>query len=324
MKTLKTLLLILTVSFANCFHTQNSADQADDANGIALATVVPNQIEELNESSRKFLANKLNQIVSKNGVKGSFYNQRFIITTNVNVISKDLTASAPPMHAYNLEVSFFIGDGTNGTLFSSTSMNYKGVGQSETKAYRSALKSINTSDARFERFITEGKNKIIEFYNAQCDIILKEAEMLESQNNFEGALAKLLSVPSVCKDCFEKTSLKAGAVYQKYLDRQCDIYMNKAKAIWASNQSEDGAREAAELLSLIDPDAKCATDASKMLDSMYEDIKKRVKDLDQREWDYKLKEQLQESERIEAMKQVGVAYGENQPQNVTYNYRGWF
>jgi len=324
MKTLKTLLLILTVSFANCFHTQNSADQADDANGIALATVVPNQIEELNESSRKFLANKLNQIVSKNGVKGSFYNQRFIITTNINVISKDLTASAPPMHAYNLEVSFFIGDGTNGTLFSSTSMNYKGVGQSETKAYRSALKSINTSDARFERFITEGKNKIIEFYNAQCDIILKEAEMLESQNNFEGALAKLLSVPSVCKDCFEKTSLKAGAVYQKYLDRQCDIYMNKAKAIWASNQSEDGAREAAELLSLIDPDAKCATDASKMLDSMYEDIKKRVKDLDQREWDYKLKEQLQESERIEAMKQVGVAYGENQPQNVTYNYRGWF
>lgn len=324
MKTLKTLLLILTVSFTNCFYTQNSADQAGDANGIVLATVVPNQIEELNESSRKFLANKLNQIVSKNGVKGSFYNQRFIITTNVNVISKDLTASAPPMHAYNLEVSFFIGDGTNGTLFSSTSMNYKGVGQSETKAYRSALKSINTSDARFERFITEGKNKIIEFYNAQCDIILKEAEMLESQNNFEGALAKLLSVPSVCKDCFEKTSLKAGAVYQKYLDRQCDIYMNKAKAIWASNQSEDGAREAAELLSLIDPDAKCATDASKMLDSMYEDIKKRVKDLDQREWDYKLKEQLQESDRIEAMKQVGVAYGENQPQNVTYNYRGWF
>jgi hypothetical protein len=324
MKTLKTLLLILTVSFTNCFYTQNSADQAGDANGIVLATVVPNQIEELNESSRKFLANKLNQIVSKNGVKGSFYNQRFIITTNVNVISKDLTASAPPMHAYNLEVSFFIGDGTNGTLFSSTSMNYKGVGQSETKAYRSALKSINTSDARFERFITEGKNKIIEFYNAQCDIILKEAEMLQSQNNFEGALAKLLSVPSVCKDCFEKTSLKAGAVYQKYLDRQCDIYMNKAKAIWASNQSEDGAREAAELLSLIDPDAKCATDASKMLDRMYEDIKKRVKDLDQREWDYKLKEQLQESERIEAMKQVGVAYGENQPQNVTYNYRGWF
>ena len=324
MKTLKTLFLILTVSFNNCFYTQNSADQVGDANGIVLATVVPNQIEELNESSRKFLANKLNQIVSKNGVKGSFYNQRFIITTNVNIISKDITASAPPMHAYNLELSFFIGDGTNGTLFSSTSMNYKGVGQSETKAYRSALKSINTSDARFERFITDGKNKIIEFYNTQCDIILKETEMLESQNNYEGALAKLLSVPSVCKDCFEKTSVKAGAVYQKYLDRQCDIYMNKAKAIWASNQSEDGAREAAELLSLIDPDAKCATEASKMLDSMYEDIKKRVKDLDQRKWDYKLKEQLQESERIEAMKQVGVAYGENQPQNVNYNYRGWF
>jgi hypothetical protein len=52
--------------------------------------------------------------------------------------------------------------------------------------------------------------------------------------------------------------------------------------------------------------------------------KKRVKDLDQREWDYKLKDQMQLSEIIESMKQVGIAYGENQPQNVNYNYRGWF
>ena len=324
MKNLKTLLLFFIVTFTNCFYTQNNINQVNGTNNIALATIISDEIEELNESSRKFLANKLKQIVAKNGIEGSFNNQRFIITSNVNIISKDITSSAPPMHAYNLEISFFIGDGTNGTLFSSTSMNYKGVGQSETKAYRSALKSINTSDARFERFITKGKNKIIDFYTAQCDIILAEAELLESQNNYRGAIAKLLSVPSACKYCFKKTSLKTDEVYQKYLDRQCDIYMNKAKAIWTSNQSEEGAREAAGLLSLIDPDAKCANDASKMLEDMYKEIKKRVKDLDQREWDYKLKEQLQESERIEAMKQVGVAYGENQPQNVTYNYRGWF
>jgi hypothetical protein len=324
MKTLKNLLFLFALLISNIANTQSKVSQSNAANSIALVSVVSDEIEGLNESSRKFLENKLNRIVSNNGIVGSSLNQRFIITSNVIVISKELTTTAPPMQAYNLEVSFFIGDGTDGKLFSSSSMTYKGVGQSETKAYRAALKSINTSDARFEKFINEGRNKIIEYYNTQCDFIMKEAELLSSQNDFAGALAKLMSIPSACQSCYEKSMEKAPKVYQDYLDRQCEIYMNKAKSIWASNQDEKGAREAASILALVDPDSKCANDANNMLKELYDEIQKRVKDLDQREWDYKLKDQMQLSEIIEAMKQVGIAYGENQPQNVNYNYRGWF
>jgi hypothetical protein len=37
-----------------------------------------------------------------------------------------------------------------------------------------------------------------------------------------------------------------------------------------------------------------------------------------------LKEQAQESERIEASRTIEVAYGNNQPHNMTYNYPGWW
>ena len=255
---------------------------------------------------------------------GSALNQRFIITSNVQILSKDLTPTSPPMHAYNLEVTFYIGDGVEGTLFASISLETKGVGQSETKASRAALKNIKSTDTRFKSFTEEGKTKIIEYYNAQCDFILKEAELLANQNKFDASIAKLSSVPQVCKECYESCMDFAAVVYQDYLDRECKIAMNKAEAIWSSTQNEEGGKEASEVLSTIDPDSECSNEASNMLNMLYDEMKKRIMDLDKRQWDYKLKEQQQESQRIDAIKQVGVAYGKNQPQNVTYNYRGWF
>jgi len=302
---------------------QNTLSKSDDSERISLSAVVPDQIEGLSGSTKNYLKNKLNQIATKNGMGGAV-NQRFILTANIQVLSKDITSTAPPMHAYTLESTFYIGDGIDGTLFSSKTITAKGVGQNKTKAYRAALKNIRPTNEEFKSFVNEGKNKIIEYYNAQCDFILKEAELLASQNNFDASIAKLSSVPKVCKECYESCMNFAAEVYQDYLDRECKISMNKAKSIWSSTQNEEGAKEASEVLSTIDPDSECSKDANYMLNMLFDEMKKRIKELDKRQWDYKLKEQQQESQRIDAIKQVGVAYGKNQPQNVTYNYRGWF
>ena len=50
----------------------------------------------------------------------------------------------------------------------------------------------------------------------------------------------------------------------------------------------------------------------------------RVKEIDSREWKYILKEQAQESERIQAIRDIGVAYGKGQPKSVTYNLSGLY
>ena len=42
--------------------------------------------------------------------------------------------------------------------------------------------------------IEEGKNKIINYFNNQCDFIIKEAQGLADQNRYEEALFKLFSV----------------------------------------------------------------------------------------------------------------------------------
>ncbi|MDC3406758.1 hypothetical protein OAZ27_03595 [Bacteroidia bacterium] len=320
----KIILLSLIILNFSYIYAQNSKGKSDDAGRITLAAVVATDIDGLTPSAQKFLKNKLNQITSKNGMGGSAVNERFIITANVQIVTKDITPTAPPMHAYGLEVTFYVGDGIEGKLFSSTSMNLKGVGTTPTKAYKMALKNIRTTDTRFKGLIEQGKTKIIEYYNSQCDLLLKEADMLVSQNEYELAIKKLIEVPEVCKECYDKAMNAVGPVYQKQIDRECKSLLIKAKSAWSEGQDANAAGNASIFLGKIDPNASCFGDVQTLTQSMA----KRIKELDQREWDFKLKQQQDnvdiQKATISAARDIGVAAAKNQPKTVVYNFRGWY
>jgi hypothetical protein len=324
-KEMKKITFIISSMLLNfVLFSQNNQGKADDAGRIALATVVSDQIEGLTPSAQSNLQNKLSQIATKSGMGGSSLNNRFIITSNVVVLTKDITPTAPPMHAYTLEITLYIGDGIEGTLFSSTSVTLKGVGETETKAYMSALKNLKVDDTKYKNFIEQGKNKIIEYYNSKCDFILKEADMLVSQNEFDAAIEKLVSIPEVCKECFDKAMDKVGPIYQQQIDRQCKMDLAEAKNLWNANQDNYGADQVSYFLGRIDPNSSCYKEALQFSDV----IAKRIKELDKREWDFKLKQQQDNVDikkaQIEAARAIGVAYGQNQPRNIQYNYRGWW
>ena len=189
MKSKLTLCLLIVLTYNS--YAQNTTGKSDDAARIKLAAHVPKQIENMPEAARSSLANKLSQIVTQNGLGGKSSNERFIITANINVISKELTPTAPPLQAYILDVTLYIGDGIDGSKFSSISTEVKGIGESETKAYISALKNIKTTDPKYQTFIETGKNKIIEYYNSKCDFIISEAKSLAKQTKYEEGIFKL-------------------------------------------------------------------------------------------------------------------------------------
>lgn len=311
--------MILGVMLLGAFtlSAQNQEGKLDDVGRIALAAVVPTDIEGFSPSSQSFLESRLNQITSRHGMGGSVLNERFIIAANVQILSKDITGTAPAMHAYTLEVGFYIGDGLDGTLFATTTKTYKGVGNNETKAFRAALQNIKAGDPSFEAFLEEGKKKIIEYFNTRCDIIMKQAETLASAGEYEHALYTLMTIPEVSKDCYFKAMDAVGPMYQEYIDYRCQSLLSAARAAWSEGQDSQAAQNASVYLEQIDPNSKCFGDVEKLIN----EISKRIRDVDDREWDFIVDTTKQ---TIEAARQVGVAYGQNQPQNVTYNYRGWW
>ena len=291
-----------------------SQDSSKDEARVMLTAWVPPTIDGMPAAARQSLANKLTQVVTKNGLAGGNYNTRFIVSANVTISSKNILAGPPPMHAYGLDVTLYIGDGIEGTVFSSHSITVKGVGKNETKAYRAALKNIRTSDPEINAFVKAGKAKIIEYYKNNCDLIIKEAKALADQNNHEGALFKLAAVPSACEECYTKAMAAAKPIYQNYIDRDCKEKLQKAEAVWNAAQDRKAADEAGALLASVDPDANCFSQVKALSNK----IAAKVKQLDDREWKYVLKEQQQESERIKAIRDIGVAYGKGPKANITY------
>jgi hypothetical protein len=316
------IVLFSTILGLQCI-AQNELGKTDDYGRIVLNTYVSDQIENLPASAEGMLANKLSQIVTTHGLGGTAIFPRFIITPNIIVVTKDITATAPPMVALNLEITFYIGDGIDGTKFATTSVYAKGVGKTEAKAYISAIKQIKPGNPAFGKFIEKGKNKIIEYYNSRCDFIIKEAESLASQDRYGEAIYLLSSVPEITKECFDKAMDAVGPIYQKLIDRECLMKLAEARNAWNAGLDRSAADAAAFYLSGIEPRAACFDEAA----AFSNEIGKRVYELDQREWNFRMKVQQDNVDlrraTIEAARAVGVAYGNNQP-DIQYNIRTWW
>lgn len=311
------------VMFLLAFHVlsaQNNANTLNDLDRIGIAPYVSEQVEYLPSGARANLQSKLGQIINANGLGHSLYNTRFILTPNIQVINKHIVAAAPPRVALDLEVQLYIGDGMEGTKFGSTSVSVKGVGSNENKAYIHAIQQIKPGNSQVNRLIASAKQRILDYYNTQCDFILKEAEVAAMQNNYDQALFILSGIPRINKECYLKATELIGPVYQQKINRDCEVHLQAARNIWNTGRNYDAALKAVAHLSILEPSSDCYAEAGVLSDN----IARRMQEVDDREWNYTLREQELEGQRIEAARAVGVSYGENQPQNMTYNVRGWW
>lgn len=317
---MKNLITIIIFTFSSFIGV---SAQGDDSERIVLGTYIP-ESNDLPSSVQNYFKNKLASIASANGMGGNSPNSQFIITGVIDIISKDITPTAPPMHAYSLDVTLIIGDGINGVKYSSETISLKGVGNNETKALIAALKNLKPRESRFERFVVEGKRSIVEHYNTNCDILIKKAQTLAGLNKFDAAIYSLSTVPEVSQECYNKSMEALLPIFQKKIDQDCQVKLNEASTIWSSNQDIMAADKAGEILAQIDPQADCYNQALTLSNK----IGKKVKELNDRDWEFMLKqEQARIDDRkntVEAIRAIGEAYGKGQPKNVSYNVRGWY
>jgi hypothetical protein len=311
---------IIVIAFVGFCSFAKAQTSADDAGRIALTPYIA-QNGPIPSGAISVLTNKLNQITSANGMGSVAGNSRFIITANINTLTKDLIASAPPMTALTLDVTLYIGDGYEGRKFASHSITVKGVGTNETKAYLEAIKGISANNPEIKSFVEGSKKQIIDYYVNRCGNIMKEAQALEAQNKFEEAIYLLTSIPDAAQDCYNKGMAAALPIYKKKIDRDCKLKLAEATNIWNANQSWDSANEVGEILTGIDPESACYKDVQ----ALSSKIGKRVQELDKREWNFHFESEIGlKKDLIKAYRDVGVAYGNGQPKTVVYNTNGWW
>lgn len=318
--------------------------QTDDISRIALNTYISSSLR-LSDESRSLIENKLNQITSNYGLGGNQYNPRFIITANVIVTSKDIVAGPPQMIAQNIDVTFYIGDGIDNIRFSSLNVSVMGVGTNENKSFIDAINNIETKSKQIQKFIDDGKYKIVNYYTSKCDLTLKNAENLVSQGKYDEAIYNLSLVPNVCSNCYSKCQGKISEYYQQKIDADCIQKLNTAQGIWYSSQNYSGADRAGNILLAINPTASCIQDVQSFLKV----IRDKIESDERAAWELKVKqfeEQIKRENqmieyaredaarkhelskiRTEAIKNVAIEFAKNLPDvinNIAYNRILWW
>ena len=281
-------------------------------NGIQLFLYAPNQVENIPKASMEYLLNNLSSAVTADGLAAqNEYMTQFVLMPKVNVASKNIITNTQTQVVLNIDISLQVVDGMSGTLYASSIVNVKGVGTNETKAYNSAFRSINKKQQQIVVLVKTAKQKILSYYEAEADNIIKKSNLLATKNNYEEAFYLLSMIPSQCSK-FD-ASISAGlSLWEKYKNYSCNTNLAKAEAIWISGQDYNAAIEAGKYLSRILPDSECYGKAIQL----YNEIKKKVGNL----WKFEMKQYDTELElkkaKILAFQAIGVAYGRGQKPKV--------
>ncbi len=282
---------------------------------IAQDCVIPMDvtiIDELPEASYKSLYDKLSKVITMDGVEGGYYSL-FTVLASIEEVQEETIAGVRPTYLKVINLNLSIGNKKTGERFNNISIRLTGSGTTEARAYNACFMNLNNSNKDIANMLQNSKNKIMSYYNSQITNIIAESNKLSSQNMFEDALCILASIPTCCND-YAMVQKKLNAVFIKYSEYDCAEKIQKARAIWAANQSEASAIAAGAYLAAVSPTASCNKEAVQLQN----EIRARMGE----EWELQkhiIKSSIsQESERIAAARAIGVAFGQNQ-KTKTYN-----
>ena len=268
--------------------------------------------ESFPQGAKAMIENKLTQLLTRNGIAGLDYMGQFVLTITTTPLDKDVIPGPPAKIAEKMEMNLYIVDTYAKTIFSATSFSVRGLGETENKCYLNAISHMPLQNPQVTKFINEGKQKIIDYYDHEGEAMLKKANYLAKKKEYEEALWIVSLIPQQSKHY--DAALQAGLdIYQQYINNECNIYLAAARQAWAAEQNSKGAAAAGEYLANILPDAGCYDEAMEL----YNEIKGKV--LDDGKFEMKKYQDGVDLEkmRIDASRQVGVAYGTHQPAQTT-------
>lgn len=301
----KTILLSMFTSFGLAANAQDCP--------LPLSVNISELNSQLSDNALNVLENSLSRIATKTGFSSDLSLNQFILTAKVDQLDKSVLSGPPTQVVNDWGVTLYIVDSYNKTKFATEYIEVKGVGTNETKSETNAAKNINASNTKIANLMNTGKQKILEYYNANYETILNEAKKKASLKMYEDALALAMSVPE-CSEGGKSAHTVCLQIYEKYRDQICLSLLNRARMAWATSQDAAGAAEAAEYIVNIDPDASCYKDAM----ALYKEIKGQLRS----DIDFETREKYRDSvsiekQKIDAMRQIGVAYGRGQKAKTT-------
>jgi len=296
-------LFLLLIVVCCCGHAIHAQDKSD-VGKIPLDIIMPESQDADMQNCLDHLHIKVAQIVTATGMSSDGFTPSFAIFPTLAVTeSKVVEGGMENINVVTVELTLFIKEIDNDVLIASTVRKLKGSGSSYHSAMVNAVSGISP-DNEYKKFIQDSKQKIIDYYNSSCGNLLVTADNMAKKQDYEAALAVLMSIPIEAKGCYTSAQQKSVEIYKLYQKKECATLVQTAKAQIAATQWAD----ALNTLSEIDPLSPCAKEASDLIAT----TGKKVDAQQKKEWDALMKiysdEVALEHHRIDAITAIAVSY----------------
>ena len=280
---------------------------------IDLSVLPMQQGDDVPENITDHLVTRLTQIATASGIAADAGYNQFFVAGKFNHLYKDVTTTAPPQTVIKTMLTLYIGDAFNTQVFATEALELSGVGFNYDKAYINALSRLNAKNETVKQFLEKGKAKVIDYYDRNISTVIAKADKAAAMQQYDEALYYLTAVPE-CSNGFKTAKSHLMDIYQKKLDYNGKIFLQRAQSAWNVNPTAKGASDAVVWLNQIDPQSASYPAAVKLGDEMRKTIKADI--------DFVVREKYHdaielEKLRIEAARQIGKAYGEGQQQQTT-------
>lgn len=294
-------------SFSDASSTTSSLSIAtqkyisSDSLNLKITPFIPDY-PDLGVYGKQLLATRLNQAISIYGYGGNSTNPRFVIGPVINLLSKNITGTAPTKYANTYEVTLLSLDVVSEITFNSYTFQIKGVGDSPAKSFINAFRDYSFESEEFFNFLQQTQQKIAQYYNNNCDKLIMEAESEANARNYDVAFALLQSIPVEASTCFQKAMDKKKDFFLNSLNTNCQTILASMKAeLGKSNDpSASGFNESAmSYYAMIDRSSSCYIEAEKF----YLDYINKLNPKAKRDWDFKMKEYQDMIRRVESENQ---------------------
>jgi len=264
-----------------------NGDTVSFSSNFKLSVFVP-ESQDLGMDGAKLIETRLVSAISKFGVTGNGANPRFFIGPVVTLLSKNVTATSPTKYLNNYEITLHAVDAIGETIFASYTFSGKGVGDSPAKACINAFQSQRFDNSEFYKFLKNAEEKMLKYYNENCEVFISEAEAEAKIRNFSGAFTILNNIPKECTECFKKASAKRVEYFQMNLNVDCQSILANMKAELGKYNDATASGfndQAMNYYALIDRQSSCFPEAEKLYKNHVQKLNPKAR----RDWDFKMK-----------------------------------
>ena len=289
---------------------------------VMVTPYIPDDVEGVNDNTRNLLMSKMGTILSDNGMIAVENPVRFVLVMRWDVLNKQVLGTAPTTVAYDLNVTFIMGDGMMGTKYSSCSYRAKGVGRNEVQAIRNAFKAINTKSEEIGNMIERGHKEIVRYYEKNSKNILTYVQGLMAQQDYEGAIATLYQIPAECS-YYGKAQTLISQVSKKQIDKESAQVLSEAEGAWAADPSPENAQNVVDMLGQVNPLSSSYASAKKLTATIRSRVQGINDDIRAEEKRAAAHERDMEKAKVNAARDIAVEYAKNQ-KPVVYNLVYWW